>query len=278
MRASYLIATAAVATLSATSAFAGPGTRVAGRDFITSPSTGGPEVATALSTGFESPFTPGNISGQQGYTVFAANTATTAVVSTASPFAGAQHLRLTDGGANGTLTGAFSPSITQPANDAAQFNVQMRISNLGGANYDVLGQAPTQSVLSFRADFDFEGNLFVLDFNASGVLGFVDTGVQFPVNTYFNFGVTFLPGGPVGVPATAPAGKIVYTINGVPVYTADTLVAGNRIEQLIFLSDNFQLANEFGDFDNVSVAPVPEPTSLGLLAVGGLALARRRRA
>lgn len=238
------------------------------------------ETATALSTGFEAPFVPGSIGGQQGWTVSTVSAVpiTTANISTATPQAGAQHVRLTDFGANGTVVGAFSPNLPQPANDASQTNVSVMITNSGGADYRVQAQSPTQAFLTWRVDFDFQGDINVVDFNTAGTLALIDTGLNWTPGQYFDLGVTFEPGGPVGTPATAPAGRITYTLNGVPFYTADTLVAGTAVDQMLFLNDSFQLLNESGNFDNLSITAVPEPTALAALGLAGVMAFRRRRA
>jgi hypothetical protein len=281
MRVSVIAAAAAVVAASVTSAaFAQQKVYDTSTSFIPAP-IDETRTATGLSTGFESPFVAGaTINGQQGWTTFAADTATSTTISTASPFAGTQHVRMIDGGTNGTLRGAFSPNSPQGANDPAQINIRMKLSNIGGADYDFIGQSPTQAFLSFRMNFDFTGNINVLDFVGTA-LGFVDTGVDWTAlaGQYVNVGVTFVPGGPPGTPATAPAGSIAYSINGTTIYTADTLVAGTAVDQIIMLNDSFQLANETGDWDNLSITAVPEPTSIAALGlVGGALFARRRRA
>ena len=51
--------------------------------------------------------------------------------------------------------------------------------------------------------------------------------------------------------------------------------AGSSIEQVVLISDNWHNPGESGDFDNLNVTP--EPATLALLAMGGLAMIRRRR-
>ena len=52
-------------------------------------------------------------------------------------------------------------------------------------------------------------------------------------------------------------------------------LAGTTTEQVVLMSDNYQLdESEAGDFDNLTFTP--EPGTLGLLALGGLLMIRRR--
>jgi len=258
----------------------------------------GTRAPTGLSTGFESPFVTGTINGQQGWTVSQIGSpavpVTTANIVNTTPISGAQSLRLTDttAVASGTSTGAFSPVLAQIAPDQSISTFSARIDGVtpgpsGGADYFISGQSPAQLFVTWRIDLNFQGPIRVLDFpgvGQTGTLGFQNTTASWTPGTVMNFEVDFLPlpGATPGTPTSTPPGNglgtIVYKLNGVPIYTADSLVAGTSVDQFVFLSDNFQVAGESGTFDNLGVTGVPEPTSLALLGLGALATLRRRRA
>jgi hypothetical protein len=221
-------------------------------------------------TGFEAAdgFAPGYISGQSGWGAFAAST-TQGRIDTGNPFAGSQHLRIAKDAAIGTgiNTGAFSPNQgAQPAG-SYDVSVMMNLSATGGADYDVVPQAPSQALLSARVKFNFQGPIFILD-DTGGGLAFVNTGTNWTADagTYKELRIEM----------DANADTIDYYWGGSLIYSSVAGVfAGTSIEQVVLISDNFHNPGETGDFDNLSVTP--EPASLALLAMGGLALIRRRR-
>ena len=251
--------------------------------------TGSPLLRpTNLTSGFEAPaFVPGNLNGQNGWGVTLLAPApgtpiTSANISTAQPLSGAQSLRLTDEAtvADGNFTGAFSPSTPGPANEASTVSFDYNIRNVvpgaatGGADYRIAAQSQSQAMISFIVNFSFLGNILVADFDATGMLALIDTGADWTPDTTQNLSVDFVPNAAAG----ALGGTITYNLNGTPIYVADTLVGGTNVEQVLIRSDNFQVDGEVGDFDNLAVTAVPEPTSLALLGLGGLAVLRRRRA
>jgi len=204
----------------------------------------GPLVDT-YQTGFEpgEGFAPGFIGGQAGWTVFIAST-TQPTVSAANPLLGSQHQRNEMDPANGvgTMIGSFSPQITQTDPMApSTTEIDVFISGLNGADYDVAPQAPTQMALTARVNFRFTGPIRVLD---GGV--FVDTGATWVPNTWMNLRIEVDPSIP----------QIDYYIDDVLIYTANALVLGTTVEQVVIFSDNFHLAGEFGDFDNFGINPI----------------------
>jgi hypothetical protein len=222
-----------------------------------------PAIAT---TDFELPYVVGPIAGQSGWTAHA-----TAIpflnVSTANPASGSQHLRMTETPTvgNGTLQGAFSPTAPLPANTPDITNISFNISNLQGADYTLIGQAPSQAFLSWRIALQFDGDIAVLDDVGLG-LAFVDTGTDWTAGTYNTISVNMDP----------LANSIVYSLNGTPFYTSVTgVVAGTAVEQIVLINDSWQLAGETGDFDSIN--SVPTPGAFALLGLGGLLAARRRR-
>jgi hypothetical protein len=217
-----------------------------------------------VSEGFET-LVPGAINGQAGYTVFAANAAAP-VVSTANPAGGAQHLRVSKGlGTNSSLNGAFTPDYGDFTNKSNAVSFDFFGSHLGGADAHMIAQAPSQSFLSWRMNFNFQGNIFVLD-NIGAGLAFIDTGADWTPGAYHN----------VRVEMNSAANSIQYFYNNTLIYTSVAgIFAGTAVEQVILGSDNFYNQGEFIDYDNLNI--VPAPATGALLAFGLLAAGRRRR-
>lgn len=247
------------------------------------------EAATGLSTGFESPFVPGTLNAQQGWGVSTLSSVpvTSINVVNTTPIADAQSIRLVDTttAANGSQIGAFSPVSVQSAPDASITSFKLRIDGVtpgaatGGADYRISAQSPEQAFVTWRVNFSYLGTIQVTDYpgvGQTGTLGFQNTGATWTPGTTYDVSVAFLPS-PTAVPgATGATGSIVYSLNGVPIYTADSLVAGTKADQYVVLTDSWQVAGESGTFDNLVVGVVPEPTSLAALALGGMVLRRRR--
>lgn len=230
-------------------------------------SGGSPDGVAAYSTGFEpgEGFVPGPIGGQAGWTNFAG--ATEGQVSTANPAAGLQHLRIAKqvGRPAGALTGGFSP-VFGGSMAPTVVSVDVAISALDGADYDVVPQAPSQGFLTARVKFSYLGDILVLDDTGAGLV-FVDTGDDWVAGGYRNLRIEIDSG----------ADSINYYYDNALIHTSATgIVAGTQVEQVVLLSDNFQLS-DVGDFDNLSVNVVPAPGVVALLGLGGLVGLRRRR-
>ena len=191
------------------------------------------------------------------------------------PAGGAQHARgqkdasLTAGtvvGAAGPVAGPFGPGLNTVSLDFS-------ISAAGGADYDIQGQSPSQSLLSWRiklyySDLDGDtvpGEILVLDDVGFG-LQFVSTGIEYTPGAYANLRVQL----------NSAADTIEYFLNNAQIYaSAAGVFAATSVEQVVLLHDNFQNPMERGDFDNISL--VPAPGSAALLGLAALAATRRRR-
>jgi len=267
------VASAASAALS-TARFANPSVR-------TTFDGGGTVHIDAASnfTGFEpgEGYVPGPIEPQQGWQATGTNLPW-ASVTTANPFAGAQNLRLIRDTTVGQGTDSFavSPNLgAQPVGPQAS-SMMVNISNDNGADYLVAGQSLAQGSTTWEVVFFFSdlatgtqpGRILVTDDLGSG-LQFVDTGVTWNPGVYRQLRVETNPA----------ANTIDYFYNGAHIYSSVSGMWGATMtEQLVIDDDNFQLAGETGDFDNLSIADVPEPTAtLGIVAIGGVALLPRRR-
>lgn len=232
--------------------------------------TDGVSRSGAFSTGFEvvDGFAIGGLP-QNGWTEFAA-TPNGASISGAHPAAGSQHLRIEKDAAagNGSLSGGFSPDAGALGAGYYAVSVDFATNDVAGADYDIVPQAPSQGSLSARMKFSWTGDILVLDDTGAG-LAFVDTGADFIADgAYRNASIII----------DSINDTIDYYYNGSLIYSSVTgVVAGTSVEQVVLLSDNFQNAGGWGDFDNLSVV-VPAPGALALMGLGGLVAARRRRA
>lgn len=191
------------------------------------------------------------VGGQNDWTQFEAST-TQPTISDDNPAGGDQHVRLADDPAlaDGSNVGPFSPLDVVDGNQESALSVMMFINDDNGADYDVVGQTPIEGFLSYRVKFNFAGaaggqTISVLD-DPGGTLAFQDTGVLWEQGVYRELRVVFDPAN----------SQIEYFYDGNSIYVGNVF-AGTRIEQVIFLSDNFQgLSNTpdaSGDFDELSL-------------------------
>ena len=197
-------------------------------------------------------FAPGFISGQAGWTAFAASLVE-GHIDTANPFSGTQHLRISQDPAvaSGTLLGAFSPVVTDTVVDASSMMVWIAIGDIGGADYDVAPQAPSQSLLTARVNFSYLGDINVLDDTGSGTT-FIDTGTDWVVGTYNLLEIFVDPA----------ANTIDYYYGGSLIYSSvGGVFAGTVIEQVVLLSDNWN-AGESCDIDELFIERGVVPVEL----------------
>lgn len=147
--------------------------------------------------------------------------------------------------------------------------MDLNISSTGGVSAQLLGQAPSQSLLSWRVIFDFNGGIFVLDDQdgvPGGTLAFINTNATWTAGQYRNFRVDLDSG----------ANSIKYYYDNNLIYSASAgIFAGTSVEQVIMFGDNFYTPGQTVDFDNLVITPAP--ASAALLAFGLLAAGRRRR-
>ena len=149
---------------------------------------------------------------------------------------------------------ALVPGDLDGDGDADADDVDLIVANIGGdpGTYDMDGDVDVDGddmiyfveiYLAYDSDGDGDpdgAGTFLGDFNADGVVDGTDLSI---VNINFGSAVGFAGG------------------NG----NTDMIVNGTELSILA------------GTFGSVATAPVPEPMTLGLLAVGGLAILRRRR-
>lgn len=190
-------------------------------------------------------------------------------ISAAHPASGSQHLRIVRdlAAAAGSLSGGFSPEAGAQSPGYYAVSVDFATNDAAGADYDIIPQAPTQGFLTARMKFSWTGDILVLDDTGTG-LNFIDTGVDFVADgAYRN----------VSIIIDSINNSIDY-YNGSLIYSSVAGVfAGTAVEQVVLVSDNFQNADGWGDFDNLSIT-VPAPGAIALMGLGGLVVSRRRRA
>ncbi|MCZ7652354.1 MAG: DUF11 domain-containing protein [Thermoanaerobaculia bacterium] len=219
-----------------------------------------PEAVEALDLwGFEAAegFAPGFVGSQVGWTATVASSADP-VISTANPSSGAQHLRCAGDAAvaSGTLIGAFSPDLGPQAAAPSSVCVDVAIGAVGGADYDVIAQAPSQTFLTARVKFYWLGDIQILDDTGSG-LAYIDTGVNWTAGPYNQLCIFVDP----------VADTIDYWYGGALIYSSVAGVfAATQIEQVVLLSDNWQ-GSEVGDFDNLVINTNAQPADLALTKV-----------
>jgi len=194
----------------------------------------------------EEGFAPGFIGGQNNWTVFAGNESQPAI-SPARASDGIWSLELAEDPAAGGNVGAFSP-LFSVTDEVVLIEQDVYIEALGGSDYDVIVQTPSQEVLLARVNFSWlGGGIRVLD-DPEGTLVFVTTDQEFPVGEWFT----------IGVESNSTDETINYYYNGELFYEGN-LFAGDSPEQLVYLHDNFN-EGEAGYIDNIRISTEEGPT------------------
>jgi len=231
---------------------------------------------TLLSTGFEpgQGFVVAALEPQQGWTASGAN-AVWASVSGANAHTGTQHQRLQNNALSGAGVNqvALSPLVAGVlANTPSTTTQWINISNDQGADYDVFGQAPSQAFISWRVKFHYSdgtgappGMIFILDDIGGGALAFVATNVIWNTGVYTELKVQFDPA----------TDQVRYFYDGNLIHTG-VVYAGNVVEQVGSVNDNFQLPGETADFDDIVLIDTPtDPTSSATKSWGRIKKAYR---
>jgi hypothetical protein len=259
--------------------------------------SGGTRGVSNLVTGFEAAdgFAPGPLEPQNGWGASGVNLPW-ANINTANPASGTQHLRVEFDAtvANGTNRLARSPNINPDGSQVSAFTMSqdLNISGTGGSDYDLLPGRIVGPFFYFALrmkfyyyDYDIDGipgDIFIADdldgLGASAPV-FVVTGAEHDPGVYRN--VTIVADFNAAPPAGhGGLGNVEYFYNGVSIYQGGRPFPasdGGGIQQWGIIHDNFQgFGYDTGaDVDNVSITP--EPATLCLLVLGGVAAIRRRR-
>ncbi len=219
-------------------------------------------------TSFEQPqFVPGIFDNQNAWPASGVNLPW-ATIDTVNPHTGSQHVRMVNDPTVGAPSNriVFSPGGALAPNTPDATALWFFISAAGGADYDFVGQANSQALLTWRVKMNFQGGIFVLDDAGEG-LAFQPTGVVWAPGQWNQLCVEMDP--------IADVQR--YFLNGALIYTGQ-VYAATSVEQVLALHDNFQNPGEFMDLDDITNVHIPAPGALALVGLGGLIAGRRRRA
>jgi hypothetical protein len=177
---------------------------------------------TSYSTGFESPFTVGGVSGQQGWGT--TGTAGNSTVSAALPGAGLQHLRITSTAAtSGTTTGALPPTQVVTTGAYSVMTAKVRITrNTNGAIFDLNPQDPVAGVVSTLLRFEKSTTRAIQIVNWNTGL-YEATGATWPLATYFDISLAFNRAG----------GTLKVCVDGTTIYNGASAVSSPYIGNII---------------------------------------------
>jgi hypothetical protein len=230
-------------------------------------------VAQPAFFGFEPSegYSLGAIVGQQGWAEFDLTQGAGADV---ADIDGRRALRLSDNPSaqNGSFIGALSPETFDPGERGA-VAVDVRIDDLAGASYTVVGQSLEKFGTTFRVVFEFGGTIFVVDETDDGI-AFVDTNVFFTRGAFEELRVEWEPG------ATR------YYYAGSMIYESTSEIFARALDQVVLASDGWQDAGfPVGDgpvaayFDDILITAIPAPAGgwAALLAIGFGTRRRRPR-
>lgn len=222
------------------------------RPDVTAAPSGAPRGPGLFTTGFEAGegFAPGNIDGQVGWNnseIAAGVPGIHGQIAGTNPNNGAQHLSLQaePALAQGTILYAFSPTVAPlPLPGPSVLTLECFIPGTANADYRIQAQAATQGLITWRCQFTFDDTILVIDDVGAG-FAIVDTNTAYPVDTYFELTVEFIPS----------TGQYTYKIDGTTFYTSvGGLFGGTIIDEVLIGSDNFQNPGEVGDFDDLNIA------------------------
>ena len=200
----------------------------------------------AYSTGFESPFTPGALTGQQGWFARAWN------VATVTPANGAQNIRASSlaSPTSTTYPLAISPDFAASTTRFATISANLRLSRTtNGANWRFNPQDPDAGLVTTIVQFNRAAtrDIQAIVFDANGAGTFTNTGAQWPVDTYFNFKVI----------VDRTNGALKMCVDGSQIYedASGNGTAGHDIMNLAIaqVTGSGQTANNTFDVDDVLV-------------------------
>ncbi len=243
-------------------------------------------IAVPFFEGFEPPAWVSGPVNQNGWSTTAANIFPAVIGD--NPAAGLQHVRFDDDpqegpGFPGNLT--FSPMFVGPR-PTLSIELDVFVSNLGGADYYVNPQSPTLNLTCARV------RLAGRDPNGDGRRG--DIQVLDDLNGPDPGGITLVDTGAVIVPGEYKSLRIDYLgdslvryyYDGKLIFTGSTIhdaagqpCNGPQVEELVLADNQFQFLTNgnFADIDNLRVTPEPGTLVVLLLGTSGVVFPRRHR-
>lgn len=229
-----------------------------------SQSSGNPALftGTALDENFET-FTPG-VFPQNGWT---SNFDPNFTFTTGPTINGVSWRHTSD--ASGVADFGFAPTIAPPQFGLFEYDFQLN------SNGTVYGNSPVNSVdglINTRLLYNADGTIDALQ--AVGGAGvFSDTTGTWTSGVTMRMGVEVLADGTLNVYQN---GALIFSGTDIP-FALNGASTGIDTFQFESFNDAAGSSNDFALMDNF-VTAVPEPGSMALLGLGGLALLRRRRA
>ena len=187
-------------------------------------------------------YSVGNITGQNGW----GGTSAAHIAEVSTDYAagfGAQSLKIEgNNGTNHASAGAISG--TNAYNDEVvtlSFQAYFTPSPTTGNECDFFfsAQSPSQTSITSRLRFVFDGTISIVDFNSSGTLAYIPTGATFTTGQWYTFTVVH----------DFVNGTITYKKDDVTFFTG-TVFAATNVENLAITSDNFESS---AYFDEISI-------------------------
>lgn len=149
-----------------------------------------------------------------------------------------------------TLGGAFSPvSVVNGPIVTLAMDVYFSSVSATGSDFQIIPQSPSQSKVAARVNFNYQGNIMILDGPPAGTLAYVDSGADFVAGQWYNFRIV----------VNSTANNITYYLNNALIYTGQ-LYGATNIEQLVLFTDNYASSAYFDNIQTIS----------GLLSVNDL--------
>jgi hypothetical protein len=215
--------------------------------------------AAGFESGFEAQdgYTLGAIGGQQGWTGDPFTPADSAIADSA--YVPTRALRVTaDGGFDGFFhLGAATPIFDSPHAATITASQDVVIDGLGGADFLIQTVDTVAGIPALQVQFTSFGNVVV-------------NGISAPV--FWTKGLPFV----LAMEHNMALHRASVSINGVVALSGIPLPGISAITQMQFGTDDFVLTTPASLYvDNLSI--VPEPLSLGLLAVSAVGLIGRRQ-